>query len=94
MIVDIQNSLFEKAKKLRDENTFITDDYDWMVKKNDEDNGFFNIHWCGSRACEDKLQNDNKITIRCIPFDNPQEEGKCIVCGSESKERVLAAKSF
>lgn len=94
LIIDIQNSLFEKAKKLRDENTFTTDDYDWMVRHNEKDNGFFNIHWCGSRACEDKLQKDNKITIRCIPFENPQEKGKCIVCGSDSKERVLAAKSF
>ncbi|MCC7431418.1 proline--tRNA ligase [bacterium] len=94
LLVTIQNDLFTKALNFRNDNTFVTDDYKFMLKKSDEDNGFYKIHWCGNRACEDNLQEMGKITIRCIPLNNEQENGKCIVCGEASKERVIAAKSY
>ena len=64
-------------------------------KKNPEiHGGFVNSHWCGSAECEEKIKNDLKVTIRCIPLDVENEKGKCIYCGKESDKRVLFAKAY
>ncbi len=51
-------------------------------------------HWCESRECEAKIKEDLSVTIRCIPFDSREEQGKCICCGGESAKRVLFAKAY
>ena len=59
--------------------------------------GFALAHWNGSRAVEEQIKNDLKVTIRCIPFDdpaNPPEAGKCVITGEPSPRRVLWAKSY
>jgi prolyl-tRNA synthetase len=56
--------------------------------------GFALAHWNGSREVEEKIKDDLKVTIRCIPFDAPEEEGKCILTGEPSKRRVVWAKSY
>jgi prolyl-tRNA synthetase len=56
--------------------------------------GFVLAHWCGDAACEEQVKNDLKVTIRCIPLDAEEEEGRCIVCGKSSKKRVIYAKSY
>ena len=90
----IQNDLFKNAERRTKENTFCVDDYDEMKKRNEENAGFFWIHWCGERACEDRLQEETKATIRCIPFEREEEEGLCILCGKPSQGRVVAAKAY
>ena len=56
--------------------------------------GFALAHWNGSRAVEDKIKEDLKVTIRCIPFNGDKEPGKCIFTGEPSAQRVIFAKSY
>ena len=98
---DMQNKLFQKALKFKEENTKTFDNKEEFVKfftpKNSEKpeihGGFARAHWCGKAACEDKL-GELKITIRNIPFSEKEEEGVCICCGEPSKKRVIFAKSY
>lgn len=56
--------------------------------------GFFLCHWDGTPETEEKIKAETKATIRCIPFDSPEEEGKCMVTGKPSHRRVLIAKAY
>ncbi len=92
---DIQSTLFKRARELRDQNTYVVDDYQEFKTKIDDPGGFFWIHWCGDEQCEEKLQEETKATIRCIPMENPyQEDGKCLLCDKPSKQRVIVAKAY
>ena len=66
------------------------DDYKASVERG----GFFRIHWCGSAACETHIREETRSTIRCIPFDAPEEPGACIVCNAPSPRRVIAAQAY
>lgn len=91
----IHHFLFKQALKFREDNTFVIDDYEDFKKKLEEPGGFFWMHWCGKRACEDKMQEETKATIRCIPLENSFiEAGKCLLCGEPSYRRVIAAKAY
>ena len=89
----IQDSLFAKALKLREENTFKVDSYD-EFKKRIEDGGFFLVHWDGTTETEEKIKEETKATIRCIPLDSEEEEGFCMVTGKPSKRRVIVARAY
>ena len=96
---DIQNTLFQRALAYREENTFSIDGkeefYSLYKKAKGFDNGAFVMaHWCGSGECEETIKKDISVTIRCIPFDSPEEEGACICCGGASGRRVLFAKAY
>ncbi|PIE60945.1 MAG: proline--tRNA ligase [Desulfobacterales bacterium] len=96
---DIQNTLFQRALKNREDNTFTIDDKEefyalYKAAKGYHNGAFVQAHWCGSGACEEKIKQDLSVTIRCIPYDNPEEEGACICCGGESRKRVLFAKAY
>ncbi|WP_320042400.1 proline--tRNA ligase [uncultured Desulfobacter sp.] len=96
---DIQNTLFQRAQAFREANTFSIDEkdkfYDLYKKAQGYNNGAFVLaHWCGSGQCEEKIKQDLSVTIRCIPFDSPDEEGTCICCGAKSERRVLFAKAY
>ncbi|MDP7640540.1 MAG: proline--tRNA ligase [Candidatus Hydrogenedentes bacterium] len=93
LLVTIQESLFARAQERMTENTRDCDDFG-EYKKAIKGGGFFRVHWCGEDLCESKLQDKTKSTIRCIPFDGEEESGKCIVCGGESKRRVIAAQAY
>jgi len=94
LLEKIQNDLFERARTFREKYSFTCDDYNQFKKEIEEPGGFFYIHWCGNRACEDRLQEETKATIRCIPLEKRIENGKCLLCGAASKERVIAAKAY
>ena len=96
---DIQETLFQRAKAFREANTFSIDEKaqfcDLYKKANGYNNGAFVLaHWCGSGQCEEKIKQDLSVTIRCIPFDSPDEGGSCIYCGAKSDRRVLFAKAY
>jgi prolyl-tRNA synthetase len=93
-LANIQRDLYQRALEFREKYTFFCDDYNQFKKEIEEPGGFFYIHWCGQRACEDRLQEETKATIRCIPRDRKIEDGKCLLCGADSKERVIAAKAY
>ncbi len=90
---DIQRALFERALKLREEHTYKVDSYD-EFKEKIENGGFFLCHWDGTTETEEKIKEDTKATIRCIPLDGEEEEGVCMVTGKPSKRRVIIARAY
>ena len=95
----IQENLFQRALEYREKNTFSIDDKDEFYTLYKKAKGFHNgafvmSHWCGSGACEETIKKDLSVTIRCIPFDSPDEAGACICCGKPSERRVLFAKAY
>lgn len=93
LLEDIQNNLFEKAKKYRDEMTYTVDTYD-EFKEQIEKGGFILAHWDGTPETEEKIKNETKATIRCIPLDGDETPGVCMVTGKPSARRVLFARAY
>ena len=94
MLDDIQQNLFNKALKFREENTRKADTWEEFLDILDNQGGFVAAHWDGTPETEEKIKEAAKATIRCIPFNNPLEEGKCIFTGKPSKQRVLFARAY
>jgi prolyl-tRNA synthetase len=94
LLGDIQSNMYQKALTFRNENTRTIDTWDEFIKTLDEQPGFISAHWDGTPATEEKIKELTKATIRCIPLNNMQEEGKCILTGNPSKQRVLFARAY
>jgi prolyl-tRNA synthetase len=92
LLEDIQSNMFERAKTYRDENTTRVSDWD-TFKKQIEKGGFVIANWDGSAETEEKIKEETKATIRCIPFDIPQVEGKCIYSNKDCNHTVLFARA-
>ncbi len=90
---NMQTNMLAHNRKLRSENTVLVDSYDEFQKALDA-NKFVMAHWDGTTETELKIKEETKATIRCIPLDNPQEEGKCILTGKSSTQRVLFARAY
>lgn len=92
---EIQNNIYNKALKFREENTYVVDTWD-DFKEKIEKGGFLLCHWDGTRETEEKIKELTKATIRCIPMDTDvmKEEGKCVYSGKPSKQRVIFARSY
>ena len=93
MLTQIQVDLFEKAKAHRDANIHISDTWEDFLQALDK-GGFVSAHWDGTPETEDQIKDKTKATIRCIPLDNPQETGTCILTGAPSTQRVLFARAY
>jgi len=93
LLDDIQNELFDKAKKRREEMTSEVDSYDEFKTVLDDKGGFIWAHWDGTPETEEKIKEQTKATIRLIPLEEG-EEGKCMVTGKPSKQKVLFARSY
>lgn len=93
LLVDIQQSMYNKALAFRDANIRKADTWEQFLKMIEEP-GFIYAHWDGTGETEDKIKELTKATIRCIPLDNPQEDGVCIFSGKPSKERVIFARAY
>jgi prolyl-tRNA synthetase len=91
---DIQQALYNKALEFRARNTKKIDSYDEFKEFVRSDSGFALIHWAGSREDEERMQQETKATIRCIPLDAEEEHGKCILTGKPSSCRVVAARAY
>src|ERR1700746_732044 len=102
ILMSIQNNLYERAAKFRDEHTRVIDSkkefYDFFTPTNSEKpeihGGFALAHWNGSREVEEQIKNDLKVTIRVIPLDDFEEDGECIFTGKPSSRRVVWAKAY
>jgi len=94
LLNDIQNNIYQKALNFRTENTRKADNYEDFKRLLDENPGFIAAHWDGTPETEQKIKEETKATIRCIPLNNEQEEGKCILTGKPSKQRVLFARAY
>jgi prolyl-tRNA synthetase len=93
LLRDIQCSLFKKALQHRESTTRTANTYD-EFKQMIEQPGFVWAHWDGTRETEEKIQEETKATIRCIPFDGPAESGECMVTGKPSAKRVVFARAY
>ena len=94
LLEDIQQSMFNKAKAYRDSHITPANSWEEFEKLLDEKGGFISAHWDGTAETEEAIKEKTKATIRCIPLNNVQEEGKCILTGKPSKERVLFARAY
>ena len=95
LLTEIQNNLFQRALRFREEHTTRVDTLEEFQQAIDaEIPGFISAHWDGSAETEQKIKELTKATIRCIPNDNPQEDGVDLISGKPSKERVLFAKAY
>jgi prolyl-tRNA synthetase len=94
LLDEIQLNLFERAKSYRDEHITRVDTWDEFVKALDEKGGFISAHWDGTGETEDLIKDETKATIRCIPLNNPQEDGICVRTGKPSTQRVLFARAY
>ena len=88
----IQSAMFERALQFRDENSYHPTTYEELTEAVTK--GFAYARWCGSAECEAKVKDDTKATTRCIPFDQPDGVGPCIVCGSESPKEIIFARAY
>ncbi len=94
LLEEIQSNLFNKAKTYRDNHITQVDSYDEFKKVINNKGGFVSAHWDGSTETELKIKEETSATIRCIPLENKQEKGACILTGKSSTQRVLFAKAY
>ena len=93
LLDEIQANIYQKALTFREEHTFRVDTWDEFVEKI-EAGGFLLAHWDGTAETEEKIKEQTKATIRCIPLDAPEENGKCILTGQPSNRRVVFARAY
>ena len=95
LLEDIQNNIYAKALNFRDSHITKVDTWE-EFKERIEEGGFLLCHWDGTPETEEKIKEETKATIRCIPIDSAvcEEEGKCIYSGKPSHRRVLFARSY
>lgn len=94
LLDNIQANIYNKALNFRSEHTTSVDSYEEFKKVLDDKGGFVMAHWDGSAETEEKIKEETKATIRCIPMDAQEEAGKCIYSGKPSKKRVLFARAY
>jgi prolyl-tRNA synthetase len=94
LLEEIQLHMFNKAKAYREEHITKADTWEEFVNILDTKTGFVSAHWDGTPETEEAIKEKTKATIRCIPLDNEQEAGTCILTGKPSKERVLFARAY
>jgi prolyl-tRNA synthetase len=90
----IQETLLLKAQTFRDNNTLHAKDWDDFKELIKKDAGFVYAHWDGTAETEQKIKEETKATIRCIPLNNKQEEGLCIYSQKTSTQKVIFAKAY
>jgi len=94
LLEEIQNSIFDKALNFRNEHITPVNSYEEFKQVLEEKGGFIAAHWDGTAETEKRIKEETKATIRCIPLDNKQEQGTCILTGKPSSQRVLFAKAY
>jgi prolyl-tRNA synthetase len=94
LLVDIQTNLFTKAKERTSNMTYEANSFEDFKKILDDKSGFVYAHWDGTPETEEKIKEETKATIRCIPLNNKLESGKCIYSGKPSTQRVVFARAY
>jgi len=92
MLDSIQAALFERAVAFREAHTAEPETYDELRRALAE--GFASAWWCGSAECEAKVKAETTATVRCIPFEQPDVGGACVVCGADASEKAVFARAY
>jgi len=93
LLEDIQQNIFEKARKYRDERIYECENYE-EFKERVKDGGFFLCHWDGTAETEARIKEETQATIRCVPYGYEQTPGVDMVTGKPAKYRVIIARSY
>ena len=93
LLDEIQTNIYGKALEFRVNHTIRVDTWE-QFKEQIEEGGFLLAHWDGTAETEEKIKDETKATIRCIPLNAPAEEGKCVYSGKPSKKRVIFARAY
>ncbi len=94
LLQEIQQQMYQKALNFRQQHISPANSWEEFVRLLDEKGGFVSAHWDGTPETEELIKEKTKATIRCIPLNNPQENGVCILSGKPSRERVLFARAY
>jgi prolyl-tRNA synthetase len=94
LLDEIQKNMYQKALNFRQQNTTPVSTWEEFKEVIASKGGFVSAHWDGTPETEEKIKDETKATIRCIPLDNSLEEGKCIYSGKPSRQRVLFAVAY
>ena len=94
LLNEIQSAIYERAKLFRDQSIHEVNSWEEFKEVLNTKGGFISAHWDGTGETEEKIKELTKATIRCIPLDNIQEDGICVLTGNPSKQRVLFAKAY
>lgn len=94
LLIDIQDNLYQKALDMRTSLTNEAEDYDSFKELLEDKGGFVLAHWDGTPETEERIKNETKATIRCIPLSGPQTPGKCILTGRDSARKVVFARAY
>jgi prolyl-tRNA synthetase len=94
LLEQIQQNIYNKAIAFRESVTWKADSMEELIKILDTTGGFVHAHWDGTSETEQKIKEQTKATIRCIPLENMNENGACILTGKPSKGRVIFARAY
>ncbi len=94
LLDEIQSSIYNRALRFKEENSTNVDSYDEFKTVLDGKGGFVFAHWDGTAETEEKIKDETKATIRCIPLNQNKENGVCIYSGKPSKGRVVFARAY
>jgi len=92
LMEDIQQGMFDRALRFREEHTFDARNYDEL--KQGIEKGFVRAYWAGSREDEEKIQEETKATIRCLPLEQPGVGGKCVYTGKDATQIAVFARAY
>lgn len=93
-LTDMQQRIYDKALAFRNDHTTEVNDYDEFKRVLEDKGGFVSAHWDGTAETEKRIKEETKATIRCIPLDAAEEDGRCVLTGKPSGRRVLFAKAY
>lgn len=94
LLEQIQGDMLERALRFREENTRSCNDYEEFKKIIERDRGFIVSSWCGNDACEERIKNETKATIRCLPFNMQPQDEKCFACNEKAAETAYFARAY
>ncbi len=94
LLKTIQSDMLERARKIREENTYVAKDFDELKKLADEKTGFMKAMWCGDLECEEKIKDEAGLSSRCMPFEQETITDKCVCCGKPAKKMVYWGKAY
>lgn len=94
LLVNIQVNMLEKARKNRDEHTYVAKNIEELKGIVENTPGFVKAMWCGDRACEDKIKEETGATSRCIPFEQEKHSEECVCCGKKAEKMVYWGRAY